>query len=146
MLDESVIRSMDTHNNVVKWKRSVNDSELAICVFTLFEKRKGAEAQLKRDPKKAQAKLDAIAEFEHTFGLDRILSLDAAATKEWASFVGAREKHVMDAGIAAVAKTHGLIIVTRNLNDFADFRVPCLDPFRDPPLLVEYDNKPAKSK
>ncbi|MDE8757613.1 MULTISPECIES: PIN domain-containing protein [Rhizobium] len=121
LLDESVIRSMDTHNNVVKWKRSVNDSELAICVFTLFEKRKGAEAQLKRDPKKAQAKLDAIAEFEHTFGLDRILSLDAAATKEWASFVGAREKHVMDAGIAAVAKTHGLIIVTRNLNDFADF-------------------------
>ncbi|MBP2449217.1 PIN domain-containing protein [Rhizobium leguminosarum] len=146
MLDESVIRSMDTHQNVIKWKKSVDDSELAICVFTLFEKRKGAEAQLKKDPKKAQAKLDAIAEFENSFGPDRVLSLDAAATKEWASFVGAREKHVMDAGIAAVAKTHRLVIVTRNLNDFADFRVPCLDPFRDPPLLVDYDNKPTTSK
>ncbi len=52
----------------------------------------------------------------------------------------------MDAGIAAVAKTHGLIVVTRNLTDFASFRVPCLDPFRDPPLLVEYDNKPTKGK
>nr|WP_245421321.1 PIN domain-containing protein [Rhizobium sp. L9] len=119
---------------------------MAICVFTLFEKRKGAEAQLTKDPKKAQAKLDAIAEFEISFGPDRVLSLDVAATKEWASFVGAKEKHVMDAGIAAVAKTHGLIIVTRNLNDFADFRVPCLDPFRDPPLLVEYDDKSTKSK
>ncbi|PDT20373.1 PIN domain-containing protein [Rhizobium hidalgonense] len=146
MLDESVIRSMDTHDNVVKWKRSIDDSELAICVFTLFEKRKGAEAQLKKDPKKARAKLDAIAEFEISFGPDRILSLDAAATKEWASFVGARERHVMDAGIAAVAKTRGLIIVTRNLSDFADFRVPCLDPFRDPPFLLEYDDKPTKSK
>ncbi|WP_348649564.1 PIN domain-containing protein [Rhizobium sp. BK049] len=124
----------------------MDDNELAICVFTLFEKRKGAEAQMKKDPKKAQAKLDAIAAFEISFGPDRVLSLDAAATKEWASFVGAREKHVMDAGIAAVAKTHGLIIVTRNLEDFADFRVPCLDSFRDPPLLVEYGDQRTKSK
>ncbi|MBB2819238.1 UNVERIFIED_ORG: hypothetical protein GGD59_002489 [Rhizobium esperanzae] len=114
--------------------------------FHAVRETEGRRGAVEKGPEKAQAKLDAIAEFEHTFGLDRILSLDAAATKEWASFVGAREKHVMDAGIAAVAKTHGLIIVTRNLNDFADFRVPCLDPFRDPPLLVEYDNKPAKSK
>uniref|UniRef100_UPI003101235D PIN domain-containing protein n=1 Tax=Neorhizobium sp. EC2-8 TaxID=3129230 RepID=UPI003101235D len=101
--------------NVVKWKRSIDDSELAICVFTLYEKRKGAEAQLKKDPKKTQAKLDAIDEFESSFGPEGVLSLDAAATKEWAAFVGAREKHVMDAGIAAVAKTHQLIIVTRNV-------------------------------
>lgn len=37
LLDESVIRSKDTHDNLVKWKRSLDDSELAICVFTLFE-------------------------------------------------------------------------------------------------------------
>ncbi|AHG48796.1 hypothetical protein RLEG12_07630 (plasmid) [Rhizobium leguminosarum bv. trifolii CB782] len=37
LLDESVIRSKDTHDNLVKWKRSIDDSELAICVFALFE-------------------------------------------------------------------------------------------------------------
>jgi len=137
LLDECVIRSMDSHKNVVKWKRSVSDHDLAICVLTMWEKRRGIEAQRKNNPKLVETKLKAIAVFEDSFG-DRLLSLDPAAAREWATFVGRQDKHRMDAGIAAIAKRHGLTMVTRNLTDFEKFRVACLDPFRDPPLLVTY--------
>ena len=137
LLDESVIRSMDSHKNVVKWKRSVDDTELAICVLTLWEKRKGTEAQRSKEPDLVDEKLKALTVFEDSFG-DRLLGLDPQAAREWATFVGRQDKHRIDAGIAAIAKQHGLIVVTRNLGDFERFKVPCLDPFRDPPLLVTY--------
>jgi hypothetical protein len=135
LLDENVIREMQRHKNVKKWLKTVDDSELAICLLTLFEKRVGAERQKEREPEKAARQLAAIEAFEERFN-ERTFGLDQKTTADWAAFVGKRDKHRMDAGIAATAKRHGLVVVTRNIRDFSDFNVDCLDPFRDPPLLV----------
>jgi predicted nucleic acid-binding protein len=136
LLDADVIRGMTGNENVKKWISSVDDSQLAICVFTMWERRKGAESERKKDPVTADRRLQAIDEFEDSFR-DRILSLDAEAAKEWALFVGKSDKHRMDAGIAAIAKRHGLVVATRNIKHFEAFGVDLLDPFRDPPFRLE---------
>jgi toxin FitB len=40
------------------------------------------------------------------------------------------EKHVDDAGLAATARVHGLVVVTRNAKDFAGRDVSLIDPFK----------------
>lgn len=136
LLDADVIRGMTGNDNVKKWIRSVDDSQLAICVFTMWETRKGAESERKKDAAAAERRLRAIDEFEEGFN-DRILALDAEAAKEWALFVGRSDKHRIDAGIAAIAKRHGLIVATRNIKHFEPFGVDLLDPFRNPPFRLE---------
>lgn len=127
---------MTGNDNVKKWTKSVDNSQLAICVFTMWERRNGAESEKKRNPSAADRRLQAIDEFEDSFR-DRILALDADAAKEWALFVGKSDKHRIDAGIAAIAKCHGLIVATRNIQHFEPFGVDLLDPFRDPPFRLE---------
>ncbi|WFU86396.1 PIN domain-containing protein [Rhizobium sp. CC1099] len=137
LLDADVIRGMTGNDNVKKWIGSVDDSQLAVCVFTMWERRKGAESVRKKDPAAADRRLQAIDEFEDSFR-DRILALDADAAKEWALFVGKNDKHRIDAGIAAIAKCHSLIVATRNIKHFEPFGVEdLLDPFRDPPFRLE---------
>lgn len=140
LLDADVIRGMNANRNVKKWIRSVDDNQLAICVFTMWERRKGAESERKKDPAAADRRLQAIDEFEESFS-DRILALDAEAAKQWALFVGKSDKHRIDAGIAAIAKRHGLIVATRNIKHFEPFGVDLLDPFRDPPFRFEVYRK-----
>lgn len=145
LLDADVIRGMTGNDKVRKWKKSVDDSEVAICVFTMWERRKGAESERKKDPASADCRLLAIDDFEDSFK-GRILALDTDAAKEWALFVGRSDKHRIDAGIAAIAKCHGLIVATRNIKHFEPFGVDLLDPFRDPPFRLEvYKNKVQSS-
>lgn len=42
---------------------------------------------------------------------------------------GRSETLLLDATIAAIARVHWLIVVTRNTRDFEPFDVPLLDPF-----------------
>jgi predicted nucleic acid-binding protein len=46
--------------------------------------------------------------------------------------LAASDKHVDDTGLAATARVHGLIVVTRNIKDFDGRGVPLLDPFKAP--------------
>jgi predicted nucleic acid-binding protein len=43
------------------------------------------------------------------------------------------ERHADDAGFAATARVHGLIVVTRNTRHFARRNVSMLDPYKSPP-------------
>jgi hypothetical protein len=43
-------------------------------------------------------------------------------------------KHIDDAGLAATALVHRLVLVTRNTRDLLGRGVEMLDPFRFPPL------------
>lgn len=59
-----------------------------------------------------------------------VLVLDSAAFREWGRLMHRQSGAlVQDAMIAAVARAHGLTVVTRNVRDFEPFGVPVLDPF-----------------
>jgi len=60
----------------------------------------------------------------------RVVSLDLFAAKQWGLLVGAQEKNIIDKAQAAIASTRGLILVTRNVKDYAGLSVEVLDPFQ----------------
>lgn len=134
LLDENVLREMGSrgHENVRRWLATVDDSDLRLSAATLFEKRRGAEALKRRDPKRAATLLLAISVLEKAYA-DRILPIDTPVVAEWTRLLGEKNKDRWDLALAATARVHGLVLVTRNVKDFAERGVRVLNPFKDPP-------------
>jgi predicted nucleic acid-binding protein len=138
LIDENVLREFGSRGNanVRKWLATIDDSDLRLSVATLFEKRRGAEALKRRDPRRAAELLKAIAAVEKAYA-DRIIPVDAAVVAEWTRMLGAKNKDRWDMALAATACVHDLVLVTRNTRDFEGRGVRLLDPFRDPPFQIE---------
>ena len=62
----------------------------------------------------------------------RIVPVDRAVAELWAELLPGSSKRDMDVGIAATARVHGLIVVTRNLQDLVGLGVRLIDPFQSP--------------
>ncbi|MER8575631.1 type II toxin-antitoxin system VapC family toxin [Mesorhizobium sp. M1409] len=138
LLDENVLREFTSrgNTNARKWLATVDDADLRLSVATLFEKRRGAEMLKRRDPERAATLLSAIAALEKAYA-DRIVPVDAAVVEEWTRMLGGKNKDRWDLALAATARVHGLILVTRNIKDFAGRGVHLLNPFEDPPLRFD---------
>jgi toxin FitB len=66
---------------------------------------------------------------------DRILPFDSAAAREFAGIAATRRRAgraigEADARIAAIARSRGAILATRNVSDFAGCGVKVIDPWR----------------
>ena len=60
----------------------------------------------------------------------QVLAMDAAVCREWARLMHRRsDTLVEDAFIAATARVHRLVVVTRNVRDFKTLGVETLNPF-----------------
>jgi toxin FitB len=67
----------------------------------------------------------------------RILPFDSAAAREYAEIAAGRRSigrpiSESDARIAAIARSRGAALATRNVADFANCGVSVIDPWRDP--------------
>jgi predicted nucleic acid-binding protein len=60
---------------------------------------------------------------------ERILPVDRAVADEWGRINAVRPLPVIDDLLAATAKVHRMILVTRNSADIADLDVHILNPF-----------------
>lgn len=138
LLDENVIRELGPRGNanVRKWVATVDDVDLRLSVATLFEKRRGAEMLKRRDPDRAAALLGAIVALEKAYA-DRIIAVDEAVVEQWTRLLGGKNKDRWDLALAATARVHDLVLVTRNTKDFEGRGVRLLNPFRDPPIRSE---------
>ena len=67
---------------------------------------------------------------------DRIIAMGTLEMAEWARLLGAKDKNQRDAALAATARVHGLVVVTRNVADFIGRDVRVLNPFKAPPMIV----------
>ncbi|MGA2205945.1 MAG: type II toxin-antitoxin system VapC family toxin [Terracidiphilus sp.] len=130
LLDTNVIselRKTKPHGAVVEWLRSVESNDLFIPAVVIGEMQAGAERTRSQYPEKAieiERFLDKVL-FSYA-----IVSLDAAIFREWARLIhGKSRDRTEDAMIAATARIHRLIVVTRNVKDFASFGVRVFNPF-----------------
>lgn len=130
LLDTNIIselRKPRPHGAVLAWLQSVDDSSLHLATVTLGEIQAGIELARAQDANKAaeiEAWLDLVTSSYN------ILAMDGLAFRCWAKLMHGKSDTLYEDGmIAAIAKVHGLTVVTRNVADFASFGVAVFNPF-----------------
>ena len=113
---------------VAAWFDTIDDDELYLSVIVLGEIRQGIERLRARDPRQTAALQNWLGEVIEVFG-PRILPVDRAVAEAWGHLSAAGTFPVVDALLAATAKTYGLTLVTRNVKDVARSGVRWLNPF-----------------
>lgn len=138
LLDENVLREAGVrgNENVRRWLATIDDTDLRLSAATLFEKRRGAHALKGRDAPRSAVLLAAIDALEKSFA-DRIIPIDALVVTEWTRLLAGKNKDRWDLALAATARVHGLVLVTRNVRHFDGRGVRVLNPFKDPPEEFE---------
>ena len=83
------------------------------------------------DPSRRLALLDWLETDLPHFFIGRVLPVDLAVADRWGRLVAqaGRPLPAIDSLLAATAAQHGLVLVTRNLRDFAGLPVQLLDPW-----------------
>jgi hypothetical protein len=113
------------------WYEKRDRRDLFISVITLAEIRRGIRLIARHDRKQGVALARWCDVMQKEFArAGHLLSLRASEADVWAELCAARPLPLMDAFLAATAKSHGLTLVTRNTNDFKDLPVAALNPFR----------------
>jgi predicted nucleic acid-binding protein len=133
LLDTNIIselRKPRPHGGVSAWIQSHPNEAFAVPAIALFELQMGIELLRRQDPDRAQ-------EFDGWIGriaaATRVLPLDADAAREAARLLEKHSPELMaDAMIAAIARSNGLTVATRNTRDFERFAVPLVNPFLHP--------------
>lgn len=139
ILDTNVVSELmrpEPAPQVANWVRDRDRRELRTTAITLAEVRYGI-ARLPEGRRK-QALLTAADEIFSAFD-DQILPLDTAAAEYYAVIAGSCERAGrpiggFDALIAAVCRSQGAALATRNVTDFDGTGVEIVDPWLQPPL------------
>lgn len=132
LLDTNVIselRRPRPHRAVVAWLEGVADEDLHLSAVTLGELQAGVEITREQEPDKAAEIEVWIDQVAQTWN---VLPLDGRTMRAWARLMHHRSDDLLvDALIAATATVNQLVIVTRNVSDFASLGIETLNPFQD---------------
>jgi hypothetical protein len=130
LLDTNVIsetRKVTPHGGVMAWLRIRKDEKVFLPAVVFGEIQTGVEKTKRQDPQKALEIEDWILRLLAAFD---VIPMTAVEFREWARLMNKRSDDLTrDAMIAATAKVHRLIVVTRNTKDFRHFGVETLNPF-----------------
>jgi len=130
LLDTNVIsetRKPRPHPAVLDWIRSVDGNVMFLAAVTLGELQKGVEITRRQDISKANEIAVWIDRLASTFD---ILPAGEVVFREWARLMKGHSNPKWEDGlIAATARVHRLVVVTRNVRDFERFPVQLLNPF-----------------
>lgn len=137
LLDTNVVSELakpQPNATVVQWLHEADEDSLFLSVITLAELRFGVErlaAGARRSRLEAWIREELAGRFE-----GRILTVDEGVAEMWGQVLASseaqgRRMNLMDCFLAATARVHGLILVTRNGEDFSGFAGELLNPWND---------------
>ena len=119
---------------VLDWFRARSLTELATTAINVAEIRRGL-ARLPFGRRRRELELTFHSLASRGFG-DRVFDFDAAAAEVFGDVVTARERagrrlEGFDGLIAAIARSRGVPVATRNVADFADCGLTVICPWQD---------------
>lgn len=125
----SELRRRDPDANVRAWFAQRPATELYLSVLTLGEIRKGVEALT--DSGRRTVLSEWLERELPVFFAARLLPIDAGVAHQWGQLLAeaGRSLPAIDSLLAATALHHNLVLVTRNLKDFAGLPVQVLNPW-----------------
>lgn len=125
----SELRRKSANPGVVDWFSQRPASTLYLSVLTMGEIRKGIESD--GDPLRRQTLLDWLETDLPAFFMGRILPIDTAVADRWGRLVATagRPLPAIDSLLAATALEHDLVLITRNVKDFAGLPVELFNPW-----------------
>lgn len=132
LLDTNIVselRKKKPHGAVLAWVNAADDARLFLSAVTIGEIQAGIEKAREHD----QAKAEEIEKWLELVATTwNVLPMDAAAFREWGRLMHRKSDTLLeDALIAATARLHNLVVVTRNVADFKALGVKTLDPFKN---------------
>ena len=110
------------------WLRSVDSTTIYLSVITLSEIMKGIALKRRSDARTAASLTVWLEQLRHDHS-NRILPISDLIALEWGRLAAMRPRAMADGLITATAAVHGKIIVTRNVGDFEDTRIPVINPW-----------------
>jgi toxin FitB len=129
LLDNCVISEARRRSPpAVSWLRSTRSDALFLSAITIGEIMKGVTMKLRTDPPAAAVLMRWLDELRVVYA-SRILPIDDEVAMSWGRLMAERPRPVVDTLIAATARMHNKVIVTRNVADFADAGVTLLNPW-----------------
>lgn len=119
---------------VERWLEQAKDEQLYLSVISLGEIFKGL-AVLPQGKRRTDIETWIEGTLRSWFA-GRILPVTESIAERWGTLSGARQLSgtlltVADGLIAATALEHGLMLVTRNVRDFAGLGIPILNPWEE---------------
>lgn len=130
LLDTNVVSEMRRRRPNVRvsaWLDAVATNSVFLSAVTCGEIQSGIERLRRQDAEKAR---EIEAWLEELIGTSALLPMDATCFRLWARLMEGRSDTLYeDAMIAATAITHRLVVVTRNVRDFAALGVESINPW-----------------
>ncbi len=116
---------------VVSWVEEHPASTFYLSVLTLGEIRKGIESLPETQQSRKFRLLDWLETELSAFFAGRILPIDQRVADRWGILLAAagRPLPAIDSLLAATALTHGLLLVTRNVDDFRHPGLEVINPW-----------------
>jgi predicted nucleic acid-binding protein len=125
----SELRKGDRANaHVREWFERVSPEDIYLSVLVVGELRRGIESIRRRDGMQAAA-LERWLTRITTDHSERILPIDGPVADQWGRLTAGQPGSVIDTLMAATALVHGLVLVTRNVQEVEWTGVSCLNPF-----------------
>lgn len=120
--------------NVLQWTQGQVSRTLFVSVITIGELRRGTALLMENSERRTSLERLIEGRIPAWFG-NRILPVNQMIAERWGSVDALRQLagkplNIADGLIAATAMEHDMVLVTRNVRDFADLGIQVLNPWQ----------------